>query len=59
MVKRISYRIDYSYFPFTNIRIGREKVDYFDDKSEKKIFYGLNKIIHEIIHEIKRLAGRT
>ena len=55
MVKKISFKIDYSYFPFTNIKIGREKVDYFDDESEKRKFYGLNKIIHKI----KTLASRT
>ena len=54
MVKRISFEIDYSYFPFTNIRIGGEKVDSFDDGSEEKTFYGLN----EIIHKIKTLASR-
>ena len=55
MVEKISFKTDYSYLPFTNIRIGGEKVDCFDDGSEKRKFYGLNKIIHKI----KTLASRT
>ena len=53
MVKRISSEIEYSYFPLINKRIGGKKVDYFEDGSEKEEFYGLNRIVHEIICKIK------